>query len=265
LAVAIPTPSGRWLALSGNQVGLLLADFALSHADSGSRALVLASLVSSPMLESIAARYGARAERVLTGFKWVWTAALALESEGFRACFGYEEALGYSFGGAVRDKDGISAALAFAELAAEARAAGRTVLDCLHALYRRYGVWVSVQHNVVLKGASGAARIAQAMSRLVDSPPTALAGQRVTRVRDLSVPESGAPSWRGPALLVELLLEGGDRVFARPSGTEPKLKMYVDRLAPLPPGTSVTSAEDSARTRALDIAGALVTALELDT
>ncbi|HEY1535182.1 MAG TPA: phospho-sugar mutase [Polyangiaceae bacterium] len=264
LALAVPTPSGLWLALTGNQIGLLLADFALRHGDAGPRALVLSSLVSSPMLESIAAAYGARCERVLTGFKWVWTAALALEAESYRFCFGYEEALGYSFGRAVRDKDGISAALAFAELAAEARAAGKTVLELLHALYREHGLWVSVQHNVVLKGAAGAARILQAMQRAVDSPPTSLADLAVSSVRDLRKPEASAPCWRGAALLVELQLGEGGRVFVRPSGTEPKLKIYVDLRAEVAADAPLSSAEEQARNRALDVARALVTALGLD-
>ena len=264
LAIAIPMPSGRWLPLSGNQTGLLLADFALSHTDVGERALVLASLVSSPMLESIARVHGAHCERVLTGFKWIWTAALALEARNLRFCFGYEEALGYSFGRSVRDKDGIGAALAFAELAAEARAAGRTVLDRLHALYRKHGLAVSVQHNVVLKGAVGALRIARAMQRLVDAPPSSLSGYPVRQVRDWGEPEAGAPAWRGATLLVELTLEGGCRVFARPSGTEPKLKLYVDLEAPLSPETVLNQAEASARETAQAIARALVTALGLD-
>ena len=264
LSVALPTPSGRWRPLSGNQVGLLLADFALSHGVAGEHALVLCSLVSSPMLESIAAKYGARCERVLTGFKWVWTAALALEARSYRYCFGFEEALGYSIGRAVRDKDGISAALAFAELAAEARATGATVLERLHALYREHGLWVSAQHNVVLKGSAGAARIAHAMKRLSNEPPRELAGEAVSSTRDLSVPDPGAPAWRGPTLLVELRLAGGGRVFARPSGTEPKLKLYVDLQASLEPGALLGAAEERANVRALELARALVTALGLD-
>ncbi len=264
LSVALPTPSGRWLPLTGNQIGLLFADFALSHGVAAERALVLCSLVSSPMLESIAEKYGARCERVLTGFKWVWTAGLALESQSYRYCFGFEEALGYSIGRAVRDKDGISAALAFAELAAEARAAGATVLERLHALYREHGLWVSVQHNVVLKGAPGAARIGQAMKRLSSEPPSELAGEAVSSTRDLGIAEPGAPAWRGPTMLVELRLAGGGRVFARPSGTEPKLKLYVDLRAPLAPGGSISTEEERARTRALELARALVSALELD-
>src|SRR6478609_1717834 len=254
LAVAVPSASGRFRVLTGNQIGLLLADFALSHVGSGERPLVLSSIVSSPMLSSIARARGARHENVLTGFKWIWTAALALEARGYRYCFGYEEALGYSFGRTVRDKDGVSAALAFAELAAEARAAGKTVLERLHALYREHGLWVSAPHNVVLTGASGAARIAQAMQQLVAAPPATLAGRAVTLVRDLKSPEPDAPSWRGPALLVELVLSGGGRVFVRPSGTEPKLKMYVDWPAPLAPDGLITEAETSALAEARAIA-----------
>lgn len=265
LAVAVPTPSGRWLPLTGNQIGLLLADFALSHGDAGEQALVVSSIVSSPMLENIAAAHGAHCERVLTGFKWVWTAALALEADSQRYCFGYEEALGYAFGRAVRDKDGISAALAFAELAAEARASGKTVLDRLHALYRKHGLWVSAQHSVVLKGTAGAARIAQAMQRAVEAPPSELAGRAVSGVRDLQRAEPGAPIWRGSALLALLTLGDRGRVFVRPSGTEPKLKMYIDWREPLSVEEAVSVAEERGRAAALDIARALTSALGLDT
>jgi phosphomannomutase len=264
LAIAVPTPSGRWLSLSGNQIGLLLADFALAHGVAGEHAVVISSLVSSPMLESIARAYGAHCERVLTGFKWICTAALALEERSQRYAFGYEEALGYAFGRAVRDKDGISAALAFAELTAEARAAGTTVLERLHSLYRRHGLWISAQQNVVLQGSAGATRILQAMQRVVDAPPSELAGHAVSAVHDRRVPEPGPPSWRGPALLVELVLGDAGRVFVRPSGTEPKLKLYVDLRVALADGASLTVAEESGRDTALCVARALVTALGLD-
>jgi phosphomannomutase len=264
LAVAVPTPSGRWLALTGNQIGLLLADFALSHGIAGERAFVVSSLVSSPMLESIARAHGAHCERVLTGFKWICTAALALEHQGRRYAFGYEEALGYAFGRAVRDKDGISAALTFAELTAEARAHGDTVLERLHALYRQHGLWVGAQHNVVLKGSAGATRILTAMQRALEAPPGSLAGYTVSAVRDLRAPEPGAPSWRGPTLLVELELGAAGRVFVRPSGTEPKLKLYVDLCVPLATGSLLSVAEERGRDAALRIARELVTALGLD-
>lgn len=264
LAIAIPTPSGRWLPLTGNQIGLLLADFALAHSDAGRRGLVVSSLVSSPMLDSIAATHGAHCERALTGFKWIWTAALALEAQNHRFCFGYEEALGYSFGRAVRDKDGISAALAFAELTSEARAAGKSVQDRLHDLYRTHGLWVSVQHNVVLTGTAGAARIARAMTELGSAPPGALAGHAVSAVRDFRIPDPGAPVFRGPDLLIELKFEGGGRALARPSGTEPKLKIYVDLPASHAPQGSISAAEAQALRQASEVARALISALGLD-
>jgi len=264
LAIAVPSASGRFRVLTGNQLGLLLADFALSHADSGARSLVLSSIVSSPMLELIARARGARYENVLTGFKWIWTAALALEAQSYRFCFGYEEALGYSFGRTVRDKDGISAALAFAELAAETRAQGKSVLERLHELYREHGLWVSAPHNVTLTGASGALRITQAMQQLVADPPKVLAGRTVSRVRDLQRPDPDAPSWRGPTLLVELELAGGGRVFVRPSGTEPKLKIYVDLQVGLESKASITETETRALAEARAVAHGLSVALGLE-
>jgi phosphomannomutase len=264
LAIAIPTPSGRWRALSGNQLGLLLADFALAHCDAGARALVLSSIVSSPMLESIAAAYGARCERVLTGFKWVWTAALTLDASNYRYCFGYEEALGYSFGRAVRDKDGISAALAFAELSCEARRAGKSLLERLHNLYQKHGLWVSVQHNVVLRNSADRARVERALRELALSPPKCLAAYPVSSVRDWKIAQAGAPIWRGPTPLVELTLASAGRVFVRPSGTEPKLKIYVDLLAAQASDQSISAAEEAGCGAALGVARALVSALDCE-
>jgi phosphomannomutase len=116
----------------------------------------------------------------------------------------------------------------------------------------------------VLEGGAGAARIARAMQQLQSAPPATLAGHAVSRVRDLQTPEPDAPSWRGPALLVELVLVGGGRVFVRPSGTEPKLKMYVDLPEPLAPDALITQLEASALAEARAVASALVTALGLD-
>ena len=111
------------------------------------------------MLASIAAAYGARFEATLTGFKWIANAALDLAAaEGTRFVFGYEEALGYTAGPVVRDKDGISAALLFAEMAAHCRALGETVWDRLARLYRRHGLWVSTQRSVVRPGSRGGRR-----------------------------------------------------------------------------------------------------------
>ncbi|MBN2195599.1 MAG: phospho-sugar mutase [Polyangiaceae bacterium] len=228
LSVCIPTPSGRFTQLTGDQIGILLADDLLSRASPTPTPLVVSTVVSSPMIERIAAAYGARSERTLTGFKWICNAGLALERDaGVRFVFGYEEALGYALP-MVRDKDGISAALLFADIAARCRGEGRSVRERLDELYRRHGLWVSHPRSLAVAGWRGAARIAAAMARIRTAPPTQIAGIGVERIRDFSVPEAGAPSWRGAADVVELHLDGGSRVLLRPSGTEPKLKIYTE-------------------------------------
>ncbi len=229
LAVAVPTPTGRWVQLSGNHVGVLLADFLLAAAPRAPRPLVVSSIVSSPMIEALADAHGARSERTLTGFKWIAAAALRLEREGgVRFVFGYEEALGYTVGHAVRDKDGIGAALAFAELAAQLRASGETVLERLAALHRRHGLWASAQHNVVRPGVEGRAEIDEAMRRLTEGPPSSIGGFDVERVEDFREGAARRPAWLPASPLVALHLAGGGRALVRPSGTEPKLKIYAD-------------------------------------
>ncbi len=221
LAVAVPTGNG-WVRLSGNQVGCLLADYVLQHAPSEPRPIVVESIVSSPMLGAIAEAYGARFEQTLTGFKWIWNAALDLEAAGEgRFVFGYEEALGYSVGRAVRDKDGITAATVFADLASACKKEGISVGDRLAALYRRFGLWVSTQKSIVRPGREGAEH---------------------------------RPRWLGATPLVALELEGQARVLVRPSGTEPKLKIYVDLRADLSEGDDVQAVERTALDAAQGIA-----------
>jgi len=228
LAVSIPEPDGGFRQLTGNQIGVLLADYMLSGVDV-EQPIVLNSIVSSPMLSSIAATYGAVYDRTLTGFKWIWNAALDLEAEGLGSyVFGYEEALGYSVGRTVRDKDGISAAVAFAGLVAVARAEGATVWDRLGDLYRREGLWVSTQKSIVRPGAEGAGEIAAAMDLLAERTPDTLGGFAVTDVTDYREGAESRPRYLAATPLVELSLGDAGRVLIRPSGTEPKLKIYVD-------------------------------------
>jgi phosphomannomutase len=247
LAVCIPTASGRFRQLTGNQVGLLLADFMLEHALAAPRPFVGSSIVSSPMLGAIAQSHGARYEQTLTGFKWIWNAALDLEAqEGVRFAFGYEEALGYSVGRIVRDKDGVSAALLIADLAAHERTKGRTLGDRLERLYRKHGLWVSVQKSITRPGSEGLAEIEAAMQRLTASPPEELAGRRVSRVTDFRAGQESRPRWLPNTSLVALDLEGGGRVLVRPSGTEPKLKIYVDLSVPVGDDERVGAKEEGA-------------------
>ncbi len=244
LAVCARTPSGRYVPFTGNQIGLLLADYVLARAAATPQPLVLSSIVSSPMLGSIAEHYGAHFEQTLTGFKWICNAALALEAaQSVRFAFGYEEALGYSIDRVVRDKDGVSAAVVFAEMVAECEAQKVGILDRLYDLYRRHGLWVSHQLSIVRKGSQGAADIAGAMQKLADDAPPSLAGYDVEQMRDFRHGGEARPQWLPETALIELLLGGGSRVLVRPSGTEPKLKIYVDLCRKLDADASVTGAE----------------------
>jgi phosphomannomutase len=216
------------------------------------------------MLESIARAHGAHCERTMTGFKWLWTAAVALEAEQSRRfCFGYEEALGYSVARAVRDKDGISAALAFAALANDARLHAQSVLERLQALYEQHGLWASVQHSVVLKGVTGAARIREAMAALRAKPPARVLERAVTSLQDFAAPTADEPVWRGATDLVMLGLERDARLLVRPSGTEPKLKIYVDLRTEIGQDEPFSVASERASAEALALAKGLEQALGL--
>lgn len=226
LAAVVPH-GDRWRPLTGNEVGALLGEYLLSHDSDPSTAILASSIVSSPMLSRIAGEFGARHEATLTGFKWIVKAGLALEAQGEgRFIFGYEEALGYTIGSTVRDKDGISAAVIFTDLVADLADSGKTVIDQLHRLWRRYGLWVSAQSSIVRPDAVD--ELTAAVARLADQPPDSVGGHRVESVTDYRQGAEERPTWLGEQALVELDLGQVGRVLVRPSGTEPKLKIYVD-------------------------------------
>jgi len=262
LAASVPDGAGGWVQLSGNQLGILLADFVLERAPSKPRPLVVQSIVSSPMLRSVAAAHGAHFEQTLTGFKWIWTAALALMARAdVDFVFGYEEALGYSIGSVVRDKDGISAALVACEMAAFEHAHDGSLRERLATLYRRHGLWVSLQQSVTRPGLSGAREIRDAMDRLTQAPPSHVLDTPVTRVTDYRTGGEARPPWLENTSLVELELGERGRILVRPSGTEPKLKVYVDLRESVAPQGDVWQAEASARAEARRLSQALVSAL----
>ena len=228
LAIVVPH-AGAWRPLTGNEIGVLLGNYILQHASGEPRPIVMNSIVSSPMLGQIAEARGALHEVTLTGFKWIANAAMALEALGKgRFVFGYEEALGYSVGSTVRDKDGISAALVFCDLVAGLRSEGRTVLDQLNDLWQEFGLWVSAQHSIVRPGAEGMIAIQSAVATLAANPPGTLGAYEIDAVTDFSVGADKRPMWLGAQALVELSLGDQGRILVRPSGTEPKLKIYVD-------------------------------------
>ncbi|MCV7252189.1 phospho-sugar mutase [Mycobacterium hackensackense] len=210
-AVGIPDEGG-WRMLTGDETGWLLGDYLLSRHAHPACALVASTVVSSRMLAAIAASRGARHAETLTGFKWLARAS----APGAALIYAYEEAIGHCVDPeAVRDKDGISAAVLACDLVAALRAQGRTVRDALDDLARRHGVHVTtaVTRRVDDSGA--------AMATLRANPPATLAGIPVT-VEDLS-------DRRGQQRTDALVLTGaGIRVVVRPSGTEPKLKSYIE-------------------------------------
>ncbi len=227
-AAVIPS-EGSWRPLTGNEVGVLLGDYVLRHHGDAVRPIVINSIVSSPMLGRIAAHYGAHFERTLTGFKWIANAAMDLEDSGVgEFVFGYEEALGYTIGQTVRDKDGISTALVFADLMAGLRSAGEGVLHRLAQLWELAGIWASAQHSITRSGAEGQKVIQAAIRAVADSPPTSIGEFRVEDFTDYRSGAENRPRWLGAQALIELSLGDSGRILVRPSGTEPKLKIYVD-------------------------------------
>ncbi len=254
LAVSVPFPGGQWKALTGNQIGCLLAEFLLHHRGDRSGP-VINSIVSSPLLGRIADRHGVTFTQTLTGFKWIWNASLDLTADEGEApmILGYEEALGYSVGDTVRDKDGISAAVAFAVLAAVAAGDGMTVVDRLGELYRSYGVWTSAQVSLRREGVDGSEEIARAMRELREATPGEIGDFDVTEVRDFATGAEHRPRYLGATNLIEMQLGATGRVLARPSGTEPKLKVYVDLTTSYPDsgdwiGAEAQLAEKAAKT-----------------
>ena len=232
LAVAVPdaaAPQG-WRRLTGDEVGVALGAYVLDRlragwrppGDHGARPLVAASVVSSSMLEKVAASSGVPFVATLTGFKWIVRAVDAVP--GSRLAFGYEEALGYVVGDAVHDKDGIVAGLAFLAMAGDLRAQETTVTEYLAELMRRHGVHRTAQHSVATRDPG------ERMARLRARPPGEIAGLPVVRTLDLvrgAAWQEGLPPLP-PADVLGFWLGTGARVLVRPSGTEPKLKGYVE-------------------------------------
>ncbi|MGD2101649.1 MAG: phospho-sugar mutase [Acidimicrobiia bacterium] len=233
LAVVVPHDD-EWRPLSGNEIGALLGDYVLRHDTGDGQPLVASSIVSSPMLGRIAASYGAHHEQTLTGFKWIARAAMTLEARGNgRFVFGYEEALGYTVGPIVRDKDGISAALLFSDLVADLADRDERVMDRLHELWQQHGLWVSAQNSIVRPGAEGVESLRAAVNSLADDPPSQIGALGVSHVVDYRTGGDTRPVWLGEQDLIELQLGSAGRVLVRPSGTEPKLKIYADLTEPV--------------------------------
>lgn len=213
LSVCVPV-DGAWRQLTGNEVGLIFGWDAASSSQGGAGTLAC-SIVSSPGLEAIAKHFGLGFQATLTGFKWV--------SRVENLIYGYEEALGYLVNPTtVRDKDGISALLRILSIHSALRAEGKTLLDLLDEIASTVGAYASGQVSVRVTDLQ---RIPATMAKLREQPPAELAGIAVTAADDLSLPEHGSIG-----NILRFTMEDGSRVMVRPSGTEPKVKVYIDSV-----------------------------------
>lgn len=212
LGAAIPQPDGSWRRLTGDEIGWLLAEHILANT-SGKNRLVITTLVSSSLLAKMAKQHGVHAKETFTGFKWI--GRTILDHPELRFVFGYEQALGYLVAPRPLDKDGISAGVLMAEVAAVAAAEGTTLQARLDGIAARFGRHVTGDRSVPMDPAAGA----RAVEKLQACPPRHIGGAKVTDV--VAFPEAD---------LLRFELAGGVRVQVRPSGTEPKVKFYGEAV-----------------------------------
>jgi phosphomannomutase len=231
-AVAIPTAQdkSRWRMLHGDEVGALLASW-IVHQRPNTTGVMAQSIVSSTVLKAIAEDAGFGYQQTLTGFKWIGPIPDLI--------FGYEEALGYCVDPEfVKDKDGLSAAIKVMELAAHLKAQGQTLQNELDRIAMQVGVYATDQVSVRVSDLSV---IPEIMHRLRATPPTQIAGAKVTEFVDLAIGTKTLP----PTNALMFHLEGGGRVIVRPSGTEPKVKVYLQSVVSVD-GNDLKSARDKA-------------------
>jgi phosphomannomutase len=210
-AAAVNDPKVGWRMLRGDELGVIFGEWIARthiHGSFGN------SIVSSSALRKIAAHYSIDFREVLTGFKW-----LAKIND---LAYGYEEAIGYAVDSeTVNDKDGISAALLLAQIATELKSQGLTLLDLLDEVWSRHGFHGTEQISIRVSDVS---QITQALTRLRNNPPTQIAGRAVLSIDDLTKPQDGLPPTDG----LRLWIDGGIRMIVRPSGTEAKMKCYIE-------------------------------------
>ncbi|CAM3083315.1 phospho-sugar mutase [Vibrio neptunius] len=245
-AVAARRPDGEYQMLTGDQVGCLFGHYLLSHTDA-TKQLIGNTIVSSTLLEKIALSHGAEYYQTLTGFKWLTNIAMQKQTAEKQFLFAYEEALGYTVGNKVWDKDGLSALVAFSQLTAELKRQGKTVWDQLENIYREHGMYINAQHSTALDP-----KAPPVGDKLRAAQPSQIAGRKVEVIEDLKLStrtfaDGNAESIDLPASDVLIYhLSGGARVIVRPSGTEPKLKCYYEVVEAFAAADSFSVAEEKA-------------------
>ncbi len=215
--------------LTGNEMGVLLLDYiARMRSECGedlSDKVAVTTIVSSAMVDALAAEYGFELRRCLTGFKYIGDIITELSDAGQvdRFIFGFEESYGYLSGDHVRDKDAVNASLLICQMAQDYKLRGMNLAQAMRALYEKHGWWLNRTASVSFPGAAGAETMRGIMAKLREQAPSELAGRAVEVVVDYEGGVNGLPS----ANVVEFDVEGGNKVIVRPSGTEPKIKLYV--------------------------------------
>ncbi len=215
--------------LTGNEMGVLLLDYICRmRAERGedlSDKVAVTTIVSSAMVDALAAEYGFELRRCLTGFKYIGDIITELSDAGAaeRFIFGFEESYGYLSGDHVRDKDAVNASLLICQMAQFYKLEGKNLAQAMRDLYAKHGWWLNRTVSLSYPGADGAAKMAELMAALRSDAPDALAGRAVEKVVDYQGGVDGLPS----ANVVEFDIAGGNKVIVRPSGTEPKIKLYV--------------------------------------
>lgn len=241
VGVYVRTKGGEYFRPDGNEIAVLLTQYVLGSLQGKSRGraseFIVRTIVTTPMLDAIAAANGVLCKLVPTGFKYIADMIDSPSESGaeFAARFimGAEESHGYLVGDRVRDKDAVQASVLIAEMVAYYAEEGKDLQEVLHEAYRQYGLWVQGQQSVTLKGIAGREEIGQRMARLREDAPMELLGERVVRVYDYARgveyrAEEGAwaPFDFAKTNVIQLLTESGALITARPSGTEPKIKYY---------------------------------------
>ena len=244
VAIAVPDNCGGYQKLSGNELGCLLLDYILrtrsQKGDIPEGAIAVRSIVSSPLADRIAEKYGISMRTVLTGFKYIGGEILKLEAVGQenKFIFGFEESCGYLKGTYARDKDAIVASMLVCELAAWLKLQGKTILDALHEMYAVNGHYLAYVQSVELTGSDAMEKAAKIMIDLRESIPETIGGARITVVNDYRAGTSKKLTDNTESAIdlpssnvLEFILGDKGSVIVRPSGTEPKVKFYYTAIA----------------------------------
>ncbi len=233
MGAAVPDGQGGYRLITGNEMGVLLLDYICrvrqANGTMPQDPVAVTTIVSTDMATPIAAKYGVELRRTLTGFKFIGEQIGNLEAEGHpeRYIFGFEESYGYLSGGHVRDKDAVNAVMLACEAAAYYAARGMSLLDAVNALYAEYGWYRNALHSFTFEGESGMHTMQGIMARLRANAPAEIAGYAVSGVTDYTADGTGLPH----ADVLEYRLENGAKLMVRPSGTEPKIKVYLSAVA----------------------------------